>query len=35
MIADRTTFIREHTRLLPVPHASEIRLHVADEATAL
>jgi predicted nicotinamide N-methyase len=28
-------FIRENTRLLPVPHAPEISLHVADEATAL
>jgi predicted nicotinamide N-methyase len=35
MIADHRAFIREHTRLLPVPHAPEIRLHVADEATAL
>jgi predicted nicotinamide N-methyase len=35
MIADRTAFIREHTRLLPVPHAPEICLHVADEATEL
>ena len=29
------TFIRAHTRLLPVPHAPEIRLHLADEATDL
>ena len=28
-------FIRAHTRLLPVPHAPEIVLHVADEATEL
>ena len=28
-------FIRANTRLLPVPHAPEIRLHVADEATEL
>jgi predicted nicotinamide N-methyase len=35
MIADPETFIRTHTRLLPVPHAPEISLHVADEATAL
>jgi len=35
MITDRAAFIREHTRLLPVPHAPEISLHVADEATAL
>ncbi|GJE51591.1 hypothetical protein GOFOIKOB_4651 [Methylobacterium tardum] len=32
---DPTRFIRANTRLLPVPHAPEIRLHVADEATAL
>ena len=32
---DRTGFIRAHTRLLPVPHAPEIRLHVAEEATDL
>ena len=32
---DRRAFIREHTRLLPVPHASEISLHVAQEATDL
>jgi predicted nicotinamide N-methyase len=32
---DPTGFIRANTRLLPVPHAPEIRLHVADEATAL
>jgi predicted nicotinamide N-methyase len=34
-IGDRAQFIRTQTRLLPVPHAPEIRLHVADEATAL
>ncbi|MDR7035638.1 putative nicotinamide N-methyase [Methylobacterium sp. BE186] len=28
-------FIRAETRLRPVPHAPEIRLHVADEATVL
>lgn len=28
-------FIRTETRLLPVPHAPEIKLHVADEATEL
>lgn len=28
-------FIRANTRLLPVPHAPEIALHVADEATEL
>lgn len=33
--AARIDFIRRHTRLLPVPHAPELRLHVADEATAL
>lgn len=32
---DRRGFILAHTRLLPVPHAPEISLHVADEATAL
>lgn len=32
---DRRGFILAHTRLLPVPHAPEIGLHVADEATAL
>lgn len=32
---DRVAFIREHTRLLPVPHAPEIALHVAEEATEL
>jgi predicted nicotinamide N-methyase len=32
---ERAGFIRAHTRLLPVPHAPELRLHVADEATAL
>ncbi|WP_267359531.1 MULTISPECIES: methyltransferase [unclassified Methylobacterium] len=32
---DPAGFIRANTRLLPVPHAPEIRLHVADEATAL
>jgi predicted nicotinamide N-methyase len=31
----RPAFIRAHTRLLPVPHAPEIRLHLADEATEL
>lgn len=35
MIADRAAFIRANTRLLPVPRAPEIRLHLADEATAL
>lgn len=32
---DPVRFIREHTALRPVPHAPEIVLHVADEATAL
>lgn len=32
---DPDAFIRAHTRLRPVPHAPEIRLHVADEATEL
>ena len=34
-IVDRAGFIRSQTRLLPVPHAPEIRLHVAEEATEL
>ena len=34
-ILDRAAFIRAETRLLAVPHAPEIRLHVAEEATAL
>lgn len=33
--AQRRAFIETHTRLLPVPHAPEISLHVADEATVL
>lgn len=32
---ERRAFIEGNTRLLPVPHAPEIALHVADEATAL
>ena len=32
---DPAGFIRANTRLLAVPHAPEIRLHVADEATDL
>jgi predicted nicotinamide N-methyase len=32
---DRAAFVRANTRPLPVPHAPEISLHVADEATAL
>jgi predicted nicotinamide N-methyase len=35
MIGDREAFIRAETRLLPVPHAPEITLYVADEATNL
>ena len=33
--SDRLAFIRAHTRLLPVPHAPEISLYVAEEATEL
>jgi predicted nicotinamide N-methyase len=32
---DKANFIRAHTRLLAVPHAPEIQLYLADEATAL
>jgi predicted nicotinamide N-methyase len=32
---ERRSFILAHTRLRPVPHAPEISLHVADEATPL
>lgn len=32
---DPDAFIRANTRLLPVPYAPEIHLHLADEATAL
>jgi predicted nicotinamide N-methyase len=35
VIADRRAFIARETRLLPVPHVPEIRLHLADEAMAL
>jgi predicted nicotinamide N-methyase len=35
VIADPAAFIRAETRLRPVPHAPEIQLHVADEATEL
>jgi predicted nicotinamide N-methyase len=35
VILDRAAFIRANTRLMPVPHAPEISLYVADEATAL
>ncbi|HRJ67966.1 MAG TPA: methyltransferase [Beijerinckiaceae bacterium] len=31
----RETFIRAETKVLPVPHAPEIRLHLADEAIPL
>ena len=34
-ILDRAGFIRAQTRLLPVPYAPEIVLHLADEATEL
>jgi predicted nicotinamide N-methyase len=34
-ITDRAAFIRANTRLLRVPHAPEIALQLADEATAL
>jgi predicted nicotinamide N-methyase len=35
MITDPAAFIHAETRLRPVPHAPEISLHVADEATEL
>lgn len=35
MIPDPIAFIQSETRLRPVPHAPEISLHVADEATEL
>jgi predicted nicotinamide N-methyase len=35
MILDPAAFIRAETRLRAVPHAPEIHLHVADEATQL
>jgi len=35
MIIDRAEFIQANTVLLPVPHAPEIRLYVADEVTEL
>jgi predicted nicotinamide N-methyase len=35
MIVDPVAFILAETRLRPVPHAPEIMLHVADEATEL
>src|SRR5690606_2184733 len=33
--SDKAAFVRTHTRHTPVPHAPEIALYVADEATAL
>src|SRR5947209_13115182 len=33
--SSKADFIRAHTRLLDVPHAPEIRLYLADEATEL
>ena len=35
VILDRAAFIRAQTRLAPTPHAPEILLHLADEATQL
>ena len=35
MIIDKAGFIEANTVLLPVPHAPEIRLYVADEVTEL
>ena len=35
VVLDRRSFILAQTRLLPVPHAPEISLHVAEEATEL
>ena len=34
-VLDRPAFIRRNTRLMPVPMAPEIRLHMADDATEL
>jgi predicted nicotinamide N-methyase len=34
-ITDFAAFVRDNTRLLPVPHVPEISLYVADEATSL
>ena len=34
-IIDRRAFILANTRVLPVPHAPEITLYLADEAVAL
>jgi predicted nicotinamide N-methyase len=35
LIEDRDAFILANTRLLPVPHAPEVLLHMADEVTRL
>ena len=32
---DHVAFIRQETRVLPVPHAPALHLHLADDATAL
>ena len=32
---DRAAFVRDNTRVLAPPHVPELRLHLADEATAL
>lgn len=34
-LARRQAFISSHTQLLPVPHAPEIQLHLADDTTHL
>lgn len=34
-IADRSAFIQNNTQLLPVPHAREISLYLADDSTTL
>jgi predicted nicotinamide N-methyase len=34
-ITDFAAFVRDNTRLMPVPHTPEISLYVADEATSL
>jgi predicted nicotinamide N-methyase len=35
MISDRKAFIRQNTRLKPVPHVPEISLYVADESVPI
>ena len=35
VIPDKAAFIRAHTAWLPVPHAPEISLHLADEITEI